>query len=192
MMTSSNGNNFPRCWPFVRGNNWSPLNSPHKGQWCGALIFSFICAWINGWVNNREAGDLKRHRDHYDVTAMIAAGICPHLHVNTRRPIQNDRNFPDIFKCIFLNEHIWISTEISPTSVPHGLINNIPVLVQIMVWRQPGDKPLSEPIVVSLLSHICVTRSQWIEKFDTLMALLHRYICHLPINYFKMNISKCR
>ena len=48
----------------------SPLNSPHNGQWRGALMFSLICAWINGWVNNREAGDLRRHRAHYDVSAL--------------------------------------------------------------------------------------------------------------------------
>ena len=48
---------FPRYWPFVRGIHRSPVNSPHKGQWRGALMFSLICAWINGWVNNREAGD---------------------------------------------------------------------------------------------------------------------------------------
>ena len=48
----------------------SPVNSPHKGQWRGALMFSSICAWMNGWVNNREAGYLRRHRDHYDVTVM--------------------------------------------------------------------------------------------------------------------------
>ena len=53
---------FPRYWPFVRRNNRSPLNSPHKGQWRRALIFSLICAWINDWVNNRDAGDLRRHR----------------------------------------------------------------------------------------------------------------------------------
>ena len=46
--------------------------SPHKGQWRGALIFSLICTWINGWVNTGEAGDLRRHRAHYDVTLMIA------------------------------------------------------------------------------------------------------------------------
>ena len=57
---------FPRYWPFVR---W-PVNSPHKGQWRGTLVFSLICAWINGWVNNREAGDLRRHRAHYDVIVM--------------------------------------------------------------------------------------------------------------------------
>ena len=60
---------FPHYWPFVRGTHRSPVNSPHKGQWRGALIF-FICAWMNGWVNNREAGDLRPHRAHYDVTVM--------------------------------------------------------------------------------------------------------------------------
>ena len=53
---------FPRYWPFVRGIHRPLVNSPHKGQWRGALMFSLICAWINGWVNNREAGDLRRHR----------------------------------------------------------------------------------------------------------------------------------
>ena len=57
---------FPRYWPFVR----SPVNSPHKAQWRRALMFSLICAWINAWVNNREAGDLRRHRVYYDATVM--------------------------------------------------------------------------------------------------------------------------
>ena len=61
---------FPCYCPFVRLIHRSPVNSPHKGQWRGALIFSLICAWINGWVKNREAGDLKRHSTHYDVIEM--------------------------------------------------------------------------------------------------------------------------
>ena len=61
---------FSRNWPFARGIHRSPVNSPHKGQWRGALISSLICAWINRWVNNREAGDLRRHRAHYDVVVM--------------------------------------------------------------------------------------------------------------------------
>ena len=55
---------FPRYWPFLRGIYRSPVNSPRKGQWRGALMFSLTCAWINGWVNNRAAGDLRRHRTH--------------------------------------------------------------------------------------------------------------------------------
>ena len=63
-------NHFPRYWPFVREIHRSPVNFPHKGQWRGALMFYLICVWINGWVNNREAGDLRRHRGHYDVIVM--------------------------------------------------------------------------------------------------------------------------
>ena len=62
---------FPRYWPFVRGIQWSPVNSPHKGKWRGALMFSLIFTWLNGWVNSREAGDLRRYRAHYDVIVMI-------------------------------------------------------------------------------------------------------------------------
>ena len=61
---------FPRYWLFVRGIHRSPVNSTHKGQWRGALMFSLICVWINDWVNNGEAGDLRRYRIHYDVTVM--------------------------------------------------------------------------------------------------------------------------
>ena len=61
---------FPRYWPFVRGIHRLPVNSPHKGQRRGALMFSLICALIYGWVNNRYAGDLRRHRTHYDVIVM--------------------------------------------------------------------------------------------------------------------------
>ena len=60
---------FPRKWPFVR----SLVNSPHKGQWSGALMFSLICVWISGWVNNREAGDLRRYRAHFDVILIPAS-----------------------------------------------------------------------------------------------------------------------
>ena len=61
---------FPRYWPFLWGLHRSPVNSPHKGQWRGAFMFSLICARINGWVNNCEAGDFRRIRPHYGVTVM--------------------------------------------------------------------------------------------------------------------------
>ena len=61
---------FPHYWPFVRGIHRSPVNSPHKGQWRGALMLSLICVWRNSWVNNLEAGDLRRYRTHYDVIVM--------------------------------------------------------------------------------------------------------------------------
>ena len=83
---------------------------------------------------------------------------------NTLRPRQNGRYFADdTFKHVFMNENVRISINISLKFVPKGLINNIPALVQIMAWRGPGDKPLSEPMLVSLSMHICVTRPQWIN-----------------------------
>ena len=71
------GKHFLRYWPFVRGIHRSPVNSPHKGQWRRALIFSLICVWINGRVNNGEAGDLRRHCSHYDVIVMMVTQITP-------------------------------------------------------------------------------------------------------------------
>ena len=77
-------NHFPRYWPFVRGIHRSPVNSPHKGQWRGALKVSLICPRKNGWVNNGEAGDLRRYRVHYDVIVMYPVhyhnNIIPRIH----------------------------------------------------------------------------------------------------------------
>ena len=70
---------FPRNWPFVREIHRSPVNFPHKGQRRGALMFSLIYAWINDWVNNREAGDLRRQHGHYDVIVMGMRLFCPRL-----------------------------------------------------------------------------------------------------------------
>ena len=89
---------------------------------------------------------------------------CLQLQFNTLRPRQDGRHFPDdIFKCIFLNENARILIKISLMFVPKDSIDNIPTLVQIMAWRRPGGKPLSEPMVVSLPTHICVARPQWVK-----------------------------
>ena len=61
---------FPRYWPFVRGIHRSSVYSPHKSQWRRALMFSSICAWMNAWVNNSEADDLRRHCAHYGIAVM--------------------------------------------------------------------------------------------------------------------------
>ena len=65
---------FHALLALCAGNSPVQVNSPHKGQWRGALMFSLICVWINGWVNNHEGGDLRRHRGHYDVSVMVSAG----------------------------------------------------------------------------------------------------------------------
>ena len=89
-----------------------------------------------------------------------------HIHCTCLKLIEaetNGRQFADdILKCIFLN--VWIPIKISLKFVPKGPINNIPAMVQIMAWRRPGDKPLSEPMMVSLPTHICVARPQWVKR----------------------------
>ena len=84
--------------------------------------------------------------------------------LNTLRPRQDGHHFPDdIFKCIFLNANVYISIKISLKFVPKGPINNIPALVQIMAWRLLCDKSLSEPLMASLLTQICITLPQWVN-----------------------------
>ena len=92
--------------------------------------------------------------------------------INTLRPRQNGRRVPDdTFKRIFLNENVRIAIKISLKFVPKGPINNIPALVQITAWHRSGDKPLSEAMMISLLTHICVTRPQWVNITSTVYEL---------------------
>ena len=94
--------------------------------------------------------------------------------LNTLRPRQNGCRFTDEFwKYIFLNENAWISIIISLKFVPKDPNNNMSALFQIMAWRRPGDKPLSEPMMVSLLTHICVTQPQWISVSSDMGILWH-------------------
>ena len=89
---------------------------------------------------------------------------------NTLRPRQDGHNFADdIFTCIFFNENCCILIKFSLKYVRKGPIDNNPALVQIMAWCRSGDKPLSEPMMISLPMHICVTRPQWVNMrlYDT-------------------------
>ena len=100
------------------------------------------------------------------------------LCVNTLRPRQQGRRFADdTFKLVFSNENVRISIKISLKFVPKGPINNNPALVQIMAWRRPGDKPLSETMMVTLLTHICVTRPQWVKTTLGIWANAPRGYC---------------
>ena len=96
----------------------------------------------------------------------------------TLRPRQNGCLFADdTFKCIFLNENVKISIKISLKFVPKVPINNIPALCQIMAWRRSGDTPLSETMMVTLLTHICVTWPQWVNAY---CIIVHReQLCHI-------------
>ena len=83
--------------------------------------------------------------------------------LNALRLRQNGRHITDFYKCIFFKENVWILIKISLRFVSKGPVNNTAALVQIMAWHLSGDKPLSEPMIVSLLRHLCITRPQWIK-----------------------------
>ena len=105
---------------------------------------------------------------------------------NTFRPRQNGRHFSDdISRCNFLKENVCISFEITLKFVPKSPINNISALVQIMAWRRPGDKPLSETMMINLLTHICVARPQWVESshyWQRMAAgMINVICCSLPL-----------
>ena len=111
--------------------------------------------------------------------------------VNTLRPRQDGHHFPDdIFICIFLNENEWHSIKISLKFVPTIPINNIPTLVKIMAWRRPGNKPLSEPMMVRLPTHICISRPQWVNSLlDENMWFL--FLTQWPFHMFHWNLDIC-
>ena len=112
------------------------------------------------------------------------------LRLNQLRPRQNGRHFPDdIFKWIFLNENVRISINISLKFVPRGPFNNVPTLVQVMAWRRPGDKALSETMMVRLPTHICVTRPQWVKL--PLGRIWHQRVRNVPKMYgFPMTLLR--
>ena len=89
--------------------------------------------------------------------------------VNTLRPRQNFAD--DTFNRIFMNENVRILIKLSLKFVPKGPMNIIPALVQIMAWHRPDDKPLSEPVMVSLLTNICVTRPQWVKQIHDIQLV---------------------
>ena len=103
--------------------------------------------------------------------AGITQDIKEQVVLNSLRPRQNGRRFADdTFKRIFWNENVRILIKISLKFVPKGPINNNPVLIEIMAWCRSGDKPLSQPMMVSLLTYICVTRPQWVKAFGLLVV----------------------
>ena len=115
-------------------------------------------------------------------------------HINSSLPGQNVHHFADdIFKCIFLNENIWISIKISLKFVPNVSINNIPALVQIMAWRRPGAKPLSEPMLTQFtnayIQHSGGDELIWYMKGWIKWLTFCRQ--HFKIHFVEINFSYC-
>ena len=118
---------------------------------------------------NIGSGDGLVLTDHYlnwcSSGFMMLYGVTRDQWVNTLRPRQDGCHFADdIFMCIFVNENCCILIKFSLKYVRKGPIDNNPALVQIMAWHWSGDKPLSEPMMVILLMHLCVTRPQWVSN----------------------------
>ena len=151
-------NHFPRYWPFVRGIHRSPVNSPHKGQWRGALMFYLIYAPINGWVNTEEAGDLRRHRAHYDVIVMILAKkkntkhLLTHLDVSPKVPTY-------IQFCIMMilrrhlgyghKSHHQVYLNLSNTALLRSkLINNWTHIIDVLLCHSVFAKSTSSPLMI--------------------------------------------
>ena len=144
---------------------WRPFCPGGGGGGWVSLTTTKLWVWVNNYI---QLTQWDVHAWPYmNVNGKLSWGsywcnrfTSPYL--NTLRPRQNGRHFlDDTIKRIFLNENIRISIEISLKFVPKGPINEIPALVQIMAWRRPGDKPLSELMMVNLPKHICVSRPQW-------------------------------
>ena len=171
---------------FVRGIHRRPVNSRTKGQERGKCFHLMTSSWndsncicvglVDGWAawwptSVRNLAAVVLWRECYGVSypggrlnIKVSSYKYRDPQVNTLRPRRNEQHFADdTLKRIFFNENVWISIKISLKYVPRGTKNNIRALVQIMAWRRSGDKPLSEPIMVSLPTHICVTRPQWVK-----------------------------
>ena len=136
---------FPRYWPFVRGIHRSMVNSPHKGQWRGALMFSLICVWINGWISNREAGHMRRYRAHYIFTVMctwrhITLSHFTHI-IGSQCPNKVQTNCI-VIRVLWQREHqagtmiilVMGPPNIGQTTLPSNLVSH---------WQEPVPRMIS-------------------------------------------------
>ena len=108
---------FPRYWPFVRGILLSPVDFPHEGWWCGALMFSLICAWTSGWENSRDAGDLRPHRAHFVFTVMTMCFLGWYQRPAGRSAAGNS--------ALQIDHHLWSVTSVTIYVTSMRLILNL-------------------------------------------------------------------
>ena len=158
------------AWIYVNIDIINGLLSSSNKPGVNCRNLSCISILIRIWGQIRRSGSNIWYLSQWfcsSQTRWLNSDLFKKLHLRQYQNIihmKNERHFADnILKCIFLNENIWIPTKISLNYVPYGLIDNMAALVQIMAWRRPGDKPLSGPMMVRLLTHICVTQPQWVK-----------------------------
>ena len=163
---------------LCRINTWIFLYVRPANERRRYIVTSSLIGWAQTW-NYPWKRSLSSTRKAFNYT-LVWKKVYFHFllkfsttRVNSSRPRQNRRHFADdVFKCNFFNENVWIPIQISLKFVPKGPMNNIPALVQIMGWRRPGDKPLSEPMIARLPTLICVNRPQWVNMYDVPWLLL--------------------
>ena len=155
---------FSALLAICAGNSPVTVNSPHKGQWRGALMFSLICAWINGWVNNRQACDLRRHRAHYDVIVMKFCQRQCNWNYELYAPnlittIQNVTGF-DILRNI---SRVWYNKDI-----PHYhtifLKLTVPLVRHWGIWLDKSMKKYKDSLVWSLDVSFIIKPIKWSDK----------------------------
>ena len=146
--------------------------------WCcqnnkvSQITLSFTILWQNAWLLSVWELVSRDYKHGNAISSWLPL-------INTLRPKQNGRHFPDdILKYHFLNENVWFLFKISLKCVPKVPINKIPALVQIMAWRRPGDKSWSETMMVTLLTHICATRLQWFWENQAASLFSKLLWCH--------------
>ena len=153
---------FPRYWSFVRGIRRSPVNSRHKCQW-RVLMFSLICAWINGWVNNGEAGDLRRNRVHYDVIVMCVG--CrgpggPYLSIFSEQNIKWLQTSP---KKLFKKRHLF--------HIYVYILQYFKSNKAIMVMEMTTTVTMMIAVIITTtITAKIMTTSWWIISFDILFT----------------------
>ena len=148
-----------------------------------------ICAFIQNKSDNLLVWVMRHGYLCYTYRIFWLNSMRPgntYIYLNTLRPRQNGRHFADdIFNGIFFNENVWILIKISLKFVPKGPINNIPAWVQMMAWRWPGNKPLSETMMVRLKTHICITRPQWVNSLtpgrcsSNFKTVISEHVCYV-------------
>ena len=127
-------------------------------------------------------------RQNHVSTYMFMGSLLPIF--KTLRPGQDGQHFPDdIFQSIFLNENYCILIQISLKHVLKGPIYNNPALVQIMAWRRPGNKPLSEPMMLRLLTHTWISRPKWVNSWHTVHPKNHVNCLHWSILSISFRIT---
>ena len=162
---------FPRYWPFMRWIHRSPVNFLHEGQWRGALMFSLINAWAKGWANTQDAGDLRGHRAHYDVTVMVMTFCNPALHYNRDYcPVKHSWNRNDCDVLInntfsIFTVHVLLSFVVFDTRMIAPVSFKHPMRMSMNKSREsPKNYNMSTTNTTKHSTEICI----WYEKYSIL------------------------